>query len=467
MIMAPQKNASSPENKPNASHSSMGSVVKLLMISLAVVLVVLAAVYFAPMNENGTDSFVQLPTSPVEISNEQLQDELLEEMENLKARFPDLPEAMHVAAMSYAGLRQTKKAELLWRTCITKASDHVGPRLGLAIVLSERGNDEEAVEILENAVADQCVSPKLYHQLASVYSKLGDMEKAESTLRRALNEDPLVPQNWLLLGQTKSQLMKFEEAEDCFLRAIQLGYGTPTTYLALANACQRQGKAEEAEKYRVHFSELKSRGEEVTRDLTFQEIYQQALRPLVLNNLTLTASIYHEQALPEKAEELSLRILEIDPEYIQALVQLGSYYHEAQEMGNALVVQLRLVEIAPENVAHHLNLATLYMEIGDLASAEIALTNAMEREPDLSAPYFGLAQIQAQFGNLEEARKFAEDGLERQVSAEGYAILATICHKMGDAEAAAAAKTKAQQLEAASEPPNPGATRSTFQGLDR
>lgn len=449
------------KSKPESTASPIGRFVKLgslcVVVALAVVLVV---AHFTPPEEPASSASpaqnsgasplpppsVKLPVSAIAISNEQLQTEAIQEIATLQARFPNLPESLHVAAMTYAGLRQTEKAEKLWQTCIQLAPNHVGPRVGLANLLIERGEDQRAVEVLDAALADGCRSPELFYRLASAQTKLGQVKEAESTLQTAVQAFPDVSENWLLLGQTKNQLQEYEEGEDCLRKAIDLGNNSTTVYFALANACQRQGKGEQATLYRQRFTELKTEDPLASPDLTFQKIYQQALRPMVASLYASAASVYIKQDDIEEGERLLLRTLDLAPDDTTVLEQLASLYHKNGEIADALAVQRRLVELAPGNVIYLFNLASMASQLNDLQAALQALEKARELRPDFALPYTGLAQVHSQLGNLQQARLFAEGAVRREPSIQGYGVLAAICQELGDEDAAENAREMAKKL---------------------
>ncbi len=462
------ENAESSQLEPGTPEASRPPLRRLLglgflclIIAVAVVLVI---AWFNPPEEPASlpaalpllDSpspplpSVHLPTSAASISNEQLQAEALQEIEGLQSRLQNSPESLHVAAMAYAGLRQTQKAEELWRSCIQLEPQHVGPRVGLATLHIDRGEDQKAIEILEAALAENCVSPEVFYRLATAKTKLGHVDQAEAVLQTAVETFPLVSENWLLLGETSSQLNKFEEAEASLHRAIELGNHSPTVYFALATACQRQGKQEQAAQYRKIFSDLKAKDSSDARDQTFHQIYQQALRPLVAGSYASAAAVYIKRNQPDEGERLFLRALEIVPDDPQVLEELASFYREVGRIADARVVQERLLALAPDNVIYLVNLANLASQLGDLQSALQTLEEARRRMPDFALPYAGLAQLHAQLGNLEQARLFAEGAVRREPTIQGYGILATICQQLGDEEAAQAARERAKQLAAPS-----------------
>ncbi len=385
-------------------------------------------------------------TAPVEVPNEQLQAELIKEIETLQTRFPRSPQALHVAAGAYSKIHQTTKAGEVWEKCIELDRQHAGPRLGMATLLSERGEDRKAIEMLQGALADGCVSAELYYRLASAQSKIGEVEAAEETMKTGVAAFPSVAINWLLLGQTQNQLQKFDEAETSLRKSIALGNKSSAALFALANACQRQGKSEEAAKYRQQFSELRAKETETNKDKPFQEIYQQALRPIVTGTLASAAAIFAEQGDADQAERLFLRANALEPGNRQVLEELATFYRKHDRIADARVVQERLVAIQPKNAVYHINLASLASQLGDTRVAAQSLEQARTLNPNDPLPYIGLAQLKLQSGNLQQARQYALNSLRRGQTVQALALLAAICRQQGDMRTAEAAQQAAEDL---------------------
>ncbi len=399
---------------------------------------------------------VDLPTAAVEIANEELQAEGVAEAEKLLARFPDHPGAMHVAAMLYAGLRQTEKAEQIWRRSIAVDSQYAGPRVGLAGVLTERGRDEEAVAILASALADRCLSPEVYYQLAEVQTKLGRLDEAESTLRDGIAVYPRVSNLWFLLGQTQNQRQEFPQAEASLLKAVQLGCTMPTVYFALSNACVRQGKKEEAAEYRKRFSQIKAAGAKEAEGQPFHEKYSQALRPLVANTLAGCATVYLKENDLAEAERGFLRALALVPDNPDILRELASLLVRSGRIAQARTALQRLVGCEPANAADRMNLASVAAQLGDTTAAEASLRESIRLRPDWALPQVSLAQLYLQAGNFEQARTTAEKCIQQQPTPQAYAVLAAAAGALGDTATAKTAAEMAQRLSQAGPPPESG-----------
>lgn len=461
------QNAPTPSpDEADQANSDQGQAPRLgLMVVAALVIVAcfFAVYWFLPgETENppalqgesslAVEPTVKIPTTAIEISNEDLQADGLAEIEKLLKRFPDNPAAMHVAAMLYAGLRQTEKAEEIWRRSIALDSRYVGPRTGLASVLTDRGEDDEAVQVLSEAIADHCASPETYYTLAEVLTKLGRLDEAEKTLQDGLKLFPQVANLWFLLGQTQNQRQQFEQAEASLLKAIQFGYGSPTVYFTLSNACIRQGKKDEAAKYRKQFSEMKAAGVEATEGQAFHEKYGKALRPLVASTFAGAAAVYEKENESSEAERLFLKDLSLVPENPEVLRELASFYLKAKRPADAHAALERLVELDPKNAIDQLNLAGVAAQLGDFAGAEKTLRQVIELDPKAGLPRLALAQLLLQTGDFQEARTQAESSIRAVPTAQGYGILAAAAQALGDEATARSATEMARRLSADAPP---------------
>lgn len=462
--------ADRPETGEERPGTGSGHYLRLALICVGAALGVVAVVAYlfppsdappdAPVNPQAPpppEATITLPVEAIEISNETLQSEAVSEVENLRSRFPKAPGALHVSAMLFAGLQQTEKAETLWQECIALAPRHVGPRVGLANVLTERGQDEAAVETLNAALADGCSSPEAYHLLATVLTKLGRLNEADDVLQEGIASYPSIAELWFLLGQTQNQLQKFADAEASLKKAIEFGDRSTKAYFALANACMRQGKAEEAAEYRKRFSELKNQQSEANQDVPFYKRYGGALRPIVGSTLSAAAAVYAKQNDPSEAERLFLRTLALIPKNPQVLGELSALYLQLGRVADAKVVNERLADLEPNQVFHQINLASVLARLGDFQEAEEALQRAIELKPDYALPYLSRAQLYLQTGEFERARSFAEQGTRLAPTPRAYEILAAVCRRLGDTKAADAAHLMAQKLAAPNSQPQ-GAT---------
>jgi tetratricopeptide (TPR) repeat protein len=390
---------------------------------------------------------ISLSTSAVPGTLESLQVEAEEVAGLLLARYPDLPDALHVSALLRARLHQTEQAEKLWQRCVQLAPEAEQYRVNLAAIAMDRGRNELAVEALEPAVAAGRYSPDATHHLAMALSNLGRNEEAEQLLVKAAERHPLSAAHWLVRGQARLKLGKLTEAETDLRKALELGSGSPELYFALANVCARLGKNDEAAELRKQFAELKA-----TQPLAAQERYQVLstadMLQTTLSVMIEAAAVHSRQKDSQEAERLLLRAIALDPGSVAACKTLAKLYEDEGLLPEMRVVYERLVQIEPLNVGNYGTLAQLAAELGEPAAAESALKQAISVAPDLTPAYTTLAQFYLRQAKPSKARWYAQEALRRGESAQGYVLLAETCRLLGDEATAAAALAKAKELEA-------------------
>ncbi len=431
-----------------------GRCVRLGLVSVIVAgLIVGVVAWWNPPPDDANDRApfaaptIRLSKVPAEATTEELEKELIGISELLQRRFGELPEALHVAATVHAELRQTRKAEEIWRRCISLAPTNLAPRVALATIAMERGEDQAAIDALSDALAEGHSSPELHHHLATALSKVGRIEDAEQLLLGSLQKYEPVAENWRLLGQTQLQLEQLAEAETSLLRALELGDRSGELYLALTSVNSRLGKEPEAERYREEFRKRRAILPE-DADQPFQVTYAAAMRRNLVNILGKAGAVFAHQGDMRQAEQLLLRAIELDPEHAEILRELARMLLDQRRVPDAWVVHRHLVELDPPNYLDCINLATVATELGDYDSVEQALRLAMDLRPQMALPYLGLARLYLDVGRFEEARWHANAAVRREPSLAAYAALAAACQELGDRDAADAARDAAKQLAA-------------------
>ncbi|MCI0357620.1 MAG: tetratricopeptide repeat protein, partial [Planctomycetaceae bacterium] len=389
---------------------------------------------------------ITLAASAVPGTAESLQLEAENVAGELLARYPDLPDALHVGALLRARLRQTEQAQQLWKRCVELAPQTDQYRVNLAAIAMDRGNNELAAEALEPAVAAGRYTPDVTHHLAVALSNLGRNEEAEQLVVKAAGRHPLSAAHWLVLGQARLKLGKLAEADNDLRKALELGSRSPDLYFALANVCARQGKNDEAAALRQKFAELKAK-EPLSAQERYQVLSTAEARQTALAVMIEAATVHARQKDSQEAERLLLRAIALDPGHVPACKALADLYESEGLLPEQRVVYERLVQIEPLNVANYGTLADLAAQLGEPAAAEAALKQAISVEPDLAAAYTTLAQFYLQEGKPSKARWYAQEALRRSETAQGYVLLATTCRLLGDEATAAAALVKAKELE--------------------
>jgi len=389
---------------------------------------------------------IWLAESPAPADQEQLRQEAERTASTLRERFPNLPAALHVAAMMHAQFRQTAEAEALWQKCVELAPDSDQYRVNLAAVAMDRGNNELAVETLQPAFDRGSASPDVGHHLGVALTNLGRNDAAERVLGATLDRVPDSPTHWLVLGQAQLKAGHAAEAEASLRRAVELGAESPSAYFALANACARQGKQDDAQQFRQRFAEL-SEAQPLDPRQRFQILSAAEARRTTVAVLAEAATVHAWQQDTLEAERLLLRAIALDPASVASCRALANLYEQAGMAAEEVVVRRRLVMLQPQNAGHYLDLAKASTRWGDRPAAEAALKAAVAVTPDASQPYATLAHFYLQSGRAAKARWYAQEAVRREPSADGYVLLASTCRLLGDESSARAAFDMARQLD--------------------
>ncbi len=397
-----------------------------------------------------SDSTLVLPPPATDLTMRSLQDEAFAVAERLQADYPELPEALHVLAMLHAGMRQRGRAEALWRRCIELAPSEAIYAINAAGALVDQGRGEEAVEVLETALASGSEPAGVYHQLAAVLNQLGRLDEAEAALQNVLALYPESAEDWYLLGQTQSKRGDYAAAEASLYRALELAPAPVSALHVLANVSAALGKSEQAAKYREHYRQLKAAP---ARQLTPEdatgmrrERYLGESLRIALLTLDEAATVYTRQGDWDQAEKLRLRSLALDPTGTDMLRELAVLYLDQQRFAEAQVVLVRLTELEPDNAIEQLNLAQIAAQAGDPGTAEAAYRRVLDLQPDAARAHFGLAQLYRDLGRFEQARWAAEEAARWSPTADSFRLLADICRRAGDHTAAQAAQERADRL---------------------
>ncbi|HSJ54516.1 MAG TPA: tetratricopeptide repeat protein [Anaerolineae bacterium] len=95
--------------------------------------------------------------------------------------------------------------------------------------------------------------------------------------------------------------------------------------------------------------------------------------------------------------------LELEPDHVSAMTNLGVAYYNNGQLDEAVSEYLKALAVSPDDEAIHSNLAAAYVQQGKLEEALASYTRALEIEPTLSQAYFGLGVVYMQMEQTEDA----------------------------------------------------------------
>jgi tetratricopeptide (TPR) repeat protein len=318
------------------------------------------------------------------------------------------------------------------------------------------------------------------HLAALLTAGYGELDPALELWRRATTLDPAYTPARLRLGETYFKANRPADAEAAFNEVLRLA---PTDAYALFGLARLDFEAQRWEAARqkletvvnrtnytlgydliVNLYERLGQTERATAvraaakasgayrdppDPWFDDLIEDCYEPY---RLGIAAGNLARNGDPATAVRLLQRAVEITPEDISALFQLGTLLVQQRDHAGALQHLRRCTELAPEFADGWANLSALQAMIGESAAAARTLAEGLRRCPQSPGLHLQYAR------DLEKAGRYPEAIAEYQTSIrlrpnepEAYLDLATVFIRLGrNAEGIA---TVRRALEA--EPGNP------------
>ena len=197
---------------------------------------------------------------------------------------------------AYFALKRYREAKRCFSKALSLDPDHAEALGNFGALLALTGELRGARSRLRKAVALQPRYPNAWFNLGAVLRRLHGPEEAEQSCRRALALNPRMVDAHLELGNVLADLGKLEQAEACYRKAIELDSTLAPAHARLAGMLKMTLRLEEAEaSYRAAL----------------------ALQPSAATFQALGGVLY-ELDRPLEAREAFRRVLEVDPELVEA-----------------------------------------------------------------------------------------------------------------------------------------------------
>ena len=138
------------------------------------------------------------------------------------------------------------RAEELCREVLRADSGHVRALHFLAVLSSQRGDREGAIDLFRRAVDHAPEDAALRVHLGRALTERGYEAEAEESYRKAIEIAPAHPEAHADLGVLRQRAGDFPEAVASYREALRLDSSRPLVHYNLATALRRQGELEEA-----------------------------------------------------------------------------------------------------------------------------------------------------------------------------------------------------------------------------
>jgi tetratricopeptide (TPR) repeat protein len=251
----------------------------------------------------------------------------------------------------------------------------------LGLIAFEAGHTEEAVALVQLAIAKAPNFTSAITNLATMLRQMRRGGEAMGLFRRSVEIRPTSPAGHRDLGYALLQQGVLDEAAEHLVQAVQLDPEDHVAHVGLGLARLNQGRLPEAEASLRHALGLRPAAHEI--------------------HLNLGAALRAQGRLDEAIGSFRVALL-LRPNYPAALVNLSAALVQAGRMDEALEFLPRALEAMPERGEVHLLHGQVQRGRGDIDGAVASLNRAVTLMDDPSVAYTALSTLLRAAGRLRD-----------------------------------------------------------------
>lgn len=269
--------------------------------------------------------------------------------------------------------------------------------LYLGLVLTDKGRNEEAIIEYQKALSVQPDNAVAHNSMGVAFKNLGNIDKAIEEYKRAVAIDKSYYKAYNNLGVAYYKKNFFQEAEKYFQKALEIepGYAVAKKNL------------EAARKKDVVFKETIDKLREKLKDNDKDTGLHYDLANASRNTGQLQDAIVEYK-----------KVIEIKPDFIDALNNLGAVYAETGDHDSAIQMFISAISRDSRNERAHFLLAESYFKKDWQDEADIEFHKALEINPDLDEAYFKLGEVYRKKAWWDEALEMWKKYVERNPDSE-------------------------------------------------
>lgn len=242
--------------------------------------------------------------------------------------------------------------------------------------------------------------------------KLGNESGAKTAYEEALRKDPAAGHAYLYLGALKEQAGDLTGAEAKYREGLAAAPESVAVRVGLVSTLRKQGRYDEAIAAAQAALKVNSTSPEIYNDvglayaaqedfLLAKFMYRKGLAlPAGEEKAYLHANLgwtyYLEGKLPEATFRLK-KAVELDREYVPALVYLARVYMEDRNYEDTVELLERAAQREPSNHGVKMNLGIAYRGVERFEDAKRAYEAALALDPSNPAPHFNLGILHGDY----------------------------------------------------------------------
>ena len=284
----------------------------------------------------------------------------------------------------YALQNNHEKALELFNKALRIDANHPIIHYNSATSYEALGKYEEAEEAYENALRKKPGWIEAMMSLARLHHVCGHDDQAEEILRQAINLAYNNPEVHTALGNLLLHKERYEEAGNEFDKALSLNKEFVDALSGKISSLEKLGRKDDA------------------YDLLLQ------MEQIGPDDVNLTLQCAHFLMNIGKYNESSKRIrkiLDIDPNNADALALLGEYLLINGEDTKALHCFEKAVKLKPENIKYRFEAARHLFDLGNFEAAELEMRYYLASMPEDCEAWIYLGIIYSELAEIENAVK--------------------------------------------------------------
>ena len=310
-------------------------------------------------------------------------------------------------------------AEALYRKFLHKRPGHPDATHLLGVVAFQKGQPEEAIALVGEAIALDPDQPFYHNTLGEIFRTNGTLGKAEKEYRIALKLMPDYPQALGNLGMVLHAGGDSQDAIGLFERALAIEPGNSDLHNNLGVAKQSTGELREAIRSFKRAMELMPRHAEACHNLAValkeqgrlveaRETAEHCVRlaPTSVQAAGNLVDIYVELGWFAAAEPVCRRAIELDSGDYKLHHAMARILRELGRLDEAIGHNRKALDIDPSAVEAYNDLGVSLLATGDFEGARCALLRGLELAPEYALLYENLSRTK-RFG--ESDRETVED----------------------------------------------------------
>ena len=271
-----------------------------------------------------------------------------------------------------------------------------------AIALNKLGENGKAKELLEDALKLN-ENAKIYNNLGFCLKKLGDGEKAMRFYEKACLLDPEYSIAHYNIAVQLSEEDKMEKAAEHYRKALEIEPANVFACLAAANSIESRGKLNTAlkvyESIKSVFPTMRGISDKIGNlKVKLDKIQSEALKKSIFKMKEDFPNFF------EWSEDTCIKVLDVDPESLEANLQIGIIYADKKEYSGAETYLNKVLTLKKDFYPH-----LVYNKLGEITFRSKKDYNSARNLFLQSIKAYETAEVWIKCGKCLEKQKKFED----------------------------------------------------------